>query len=81
MARDKVLDRALDRLRRPGTTLVLTHHAVRGRVFSIQPDGIRINDELAQRILEHSQVQPYDDGLLSGCTQSWRLGNWRTWTW
>jgi hypothetical protein len=80
MAKDKNLDRALDRLRRPGATLVLTHNGVRGRVFSIQPDGLRISEELAQRVLEHPRVEPFDAGLLPGCSQSWKLGDWRTWT-
>jgi len=34
---------------------------------------------VAQRLLEHPQVQPYDDGLLPGSAQSWKFGDWRTW--
>jgi hypothetical protein len=82
MVRDKTLDRALDRLRRPGATLTLTYtrETVSGRSFHIQPDGVRIADETAQRLLEHPRVQPCDDGLFPGCAQSWRLGDWRKWT-
>jgi hypothetical protein len=67
MVRDKTLDRALDRLRRPGATLTLTYtrDTVSGRSFHIQPDA---------------RVQPCDDGLFPGCAQSWRLGDWRKWT-
>lgn len=81
MTRDKALNRALDRLRRAGATLVLTYtrDTVNGRSFYIQPDGIRVSDVVAQRLLEHPHVQPYDDGLLPGSAQSWKLGDWRTW--
>ena len=55
MVRDKTLDRALDRLRKPGAALVLTYNrnTVSGRSFHIQPDGVRIADETAQKLLEH----------------------------
>ena len=81
MTRNKALDRALDRLRRPGATLVLTytHDTVSGRSFYIEPGGIRVSDIVAQRLLEHPRVQPYDNGLLPGSAQSWKLGDWRTW--
>jgi hypothetical protein len=81
MVRDKTLDRALDRLRRPGATLTLTYtpDTVSGRMFHILPDGVRIADEIARRLLEHPLVQPDSDGLLPGHPQSWRLGNWRKW--
>src|SRR5262249_22060224 len=36
-------------------------------------EGVRIADETAQKLLEHSRVQPCDDGLFPGCAQSWRL--------
>jgi hypothetical protein len=79
MVRDKTLDRALDRLRRPGATLTLTYtrDTVSGRMFHILPDGVRIADEIARRLLEHPRVQPYSSGLLPGHPQSWRLGDWR----
>jgi len=81
MIRDKTLDRYLDRLRKPGATLVLTYapDTVSGRSFYISPDGVRVADEVARRLLEHPRIEPYDDGLLPGCSQSWRLGDWRKW--
>ena len=80
MIRDETLDRALDRLRKPGAALVLTytHDTASVRSFYIEPDGVRIADETAQKLLEHPRVQPCDGGLSHGCAQSWRLGNWRT---
>ena len=81
MVRDKTLDRALDQLRKPGATLVLcfTPDTVSGRSFYIQPDGIRVTDELAQKLLAHPRVQPFDSGLLPGHPQSWKFGDWHTW--
>jgi len=81
MVKDKTLERALDRLRKPGASLVLTYtrDTVSGRSFHIQPAGVRVSDEVARKLLEHPRVQPCNDGLLPGCAQSWKLGNWRTW--
>ena len=44
MIRDKTLDRALDRLRKPEPRLVPTYtcDTVSGRSFYIEPDGARI---------------------------------------
>jgi hypothetical protein len=73
------LTKALDALRRPGALLVLTHtrEAVNGRAFYIIPRGGHVSDEVARKLLERDDVQPYDDGLLVGHPQSWRLGDWR----
>jgi hypothetical protein len=81
VVRDKTVERARDRLRKPGARLVLayTSGAVSGRTFFIEPGGVRIADETAQRLLECPDIQPFDSGLLPGHPQSWRLGNWRAW--
>jgi hypothetical protein len=84
MTRDKArkaVDRAVDLLRKPGRELVLTHtpDTVSGRSFHIQPDGVRIAEETARKLLEHPRIQPDSDGLLAGHPQSWRLGDWRKW--
>ena len=81
MVRDKTVARARDRLRKPGARLVLAYApgTVSGRAFFIEPGGVRIADETAQRLLECPDVQPFDSGLLPGHPQSWRLGNWRSW--
>ena len=70
MSTDRALSRALDRLRQ-GSTLVLTHtrDTTSGRSFYIWPDGIRIADETAQKLLENPRVQPLDSGLLPGLLQ------------
>jgi hypothetical protein len=81
---DKAVTKALDRLRRPGATLVLTYvndgSSVTGRAYFIMPGGHRVTDPTAQQLLERGDVQPFDSGLLPGHPQSWKLGNWRTWT-
>jgi hypothetical protein len=81
MIRNKALDRALERLRKPGAILVLTYtrDTVSGRAFHIWPDGIPVADSLAQKLLERRCAQPLSDGLLPGHPQSWRLGDWRKW--
>jgi hypothetical protein len=82
MTRDKTIDRLIDRLRKPDAELVLTctPDTISGRSFYIMPDGVRVADATAQKLLEHPQVQPYSDGLFPGHPQSWRLGDWRKWT-
>jgi hypothetical protein len=81
MARDKTLEKALDRLRKPGRELVLTctPDTVSGRAFYIMPDGVRVADETAQKLLEDPSIQPYSDGLFPGHPQSYRLtSDWRS---
>ena len=65
---DTTFSRALDRLRKPGTELVLTctPDTVSGRSFYIMPDGVRVADATAQELLEHPRIQPYSDGLFPG---------------
>ena len=83
-AMDKAVSKALDRLRRPDARLVLTYvndgSSVTGRAYFIVPGGYRVMDQTAQQLLERGDVQPFDSGLLPGHPQSWKLGNWRTWT-
>jgi hypothetical protein len=81
---DKAVNKALDRLRRPDARLVLTYvndgSSVTGRAYFIMPGGHRVMDQTAQQLLERGDVQPFDSGLLPGHPQSWKLGNWRTWS-
>jgi hypothetical protein len=81
---DKAVSKALDRLRRSDAKLVLTYvndgSSVSGRAYFIVPGGYRVMDQTAQQLLERGDVQPFDSGLLPGHPQSWKLGNWRTWT-
>jgi hypothetical protein len=83
-ATDKAVSKALDRLRRPGARLVLTYvndgSSVTRRAYFILPGGHRVMDPTAQQLLERGDVEPFDSGLLPGHPQSWKLGNWRTWT-
>ena len=78
MVRDKTVERARDRLRKPGAELVLTYvndgSSVTGRAYFIWPDGARIADATAQKLLEYPDIQPHSSGLFPGHTQAWRLG-------
>jgi DNA methylase len=49
MARDKALDRALEQLPKPGSTLIPA------AVSTL--DGVLVADSLAQKLLEHPRVQ------------------------
>jgi hypothetical protein len=75
------LDRAVDALRWPDAKLVRLHSQTKvGRGFFIWPHGERVADDIAELLLRRSDVQPFDSGLLEGHPQSWRLGNWRSWS-
>jgi hypothetical protein len=73
------IDKALSLLRRPDARLVRLHANNGTGGFYIWPRGGRVSDEVAQLLLERSDVQPYDSGLFPGHPQTWRLGNWREW--
>jgi hypothetical protein len=73
------LAKAIDLLHRPGTRLAKLHKAGGGHEFYIWPNGGPVSDATARALLERSDLQPYDTGLLPGCPQSWRLGDWRAW--
>jgi hypothetical protein len=83
MVRDKTLERALDRLRKPGAELVLTYvnggGSTTGRAYFIMPGGVRVSDATAQKLLEHPSVQPHSPGLLPGHWQAWRLASRKEW--
>jgi hypothetical protein len=70
-------DKALSLLCRPGAKLVRLHASNSTAGFYIWPRGGRISNEIAQALLERNDVQPYENGLLPGHPQSWRLGDWR----
>jgi hypothetical protein len=76
----KALDKALAALRRPDAKLVRQHGSAAGFYVCLPHDGFRVSDEVAAKLLEDPRVQPYDSGLLEGHPQSWRFGNWRSWT-
>jgi hypothetical protein len=71
------LRKALVLLQGSDAKLVRLHGTDGQRGFYIWPRGGRISDQVAKALLERNDVQPYDNGLLSGHPQSWRLGNWR----
>ena len=81
MARDKTLEKALDRLRKPGRELCSPARPTPfgPRLLNIMPDGVRVADETAQKLLEDPSIQPYSDGLFPGHPQSYRLtSDWRS---
>jgi hypothetical protein len=75
--KDQALDKALSQLRQPDAKLVLLHQQRGGCGYFIWPNGGQITNKVAEQILERGDVQPYDNGLLPGHPQSWKLGDWR----
>jgi hypothetical protein len=71
--------RALDLLRQRGRRLMLTHTNAGGGgcVYHVVPNGGHVEPDVARRIIQREDVQPFDSGLIPGCPQSWRLGPWR----
>jgi len=57
---------------------MLLHQQRGGCGYFIWPNGGQITNKIAEQIRGRGDVQPYDDGLLPGHPQSWRLGDWRT---
>jgi hypothetical protein len=78
----KALDKALTALRRPDAKLVRQHGGPTAGFYVCLPhDSFRVRDEVAAKLLERDDVQPFELGLPGfGGPQSWRLGNWREWT-
>ena len=78
----KALDKALTALRRPDAKLVRQHGGTTAGFYVQLPhNSFRVRDEVAARLLERNDVQPFDPGLPGfGGPQSWKLGNWREWT-
>jgi hypothetical protein len=79
---DKALGKALTALRRPDARLVRQHGgATPGFYVCLPHDSFRVPNEVAAKLLERNDVQPFDLGLPGfGGPQSWKLGNWRDWT-
>ena len=78
----KALDRALAALRRPDAKLVRQHGGAAAGFYVLLPHGsFRVRNDVASQLLGRNDIQPYDLGLPGfGGPQSWRLGDWRTWT-
>jgi hypothetical protein len=78
----KALDKALTALRRPDAKLVRQHGGTTtGFYVQLPHNSFHVRNEVAAKLLERDDVQPFDLGLpgLWG-PRSWRLGNWREWT-
>ena len=78
---NKALDKALTALRRSDARLVRQHGGTRAGFYVELPhNSFRVRDEVAAKLLERDDIQPFDPGLPGfGAPQSWRLGSWRTW--
>jgi hypothetical protein len=63
--------RALDLLRRPGAHMIRTH-GWRGGYF-IVPGGGKVDNAIAQKVIDHEQVIGVEDGLWPGHDQTWRM--------
>jgi MOSC domain-containing protein YiiM len=66
------LAQALKLLRTPDHRLMLMHTRT-GTAYYVVPGG-RVSKEDALKIIQRPDVQPFDDGLFPGCSQTWRLG-------
>jgi hypothetical protein len=71
-----------DAVRRPDAKLMRQHGGTTAGFYVQLPHkSFRVRDEVAARLLERNDVQPFDPGLPGfGGPQSWKLGNWREWT-
>jgi hypothetical protein len=78
-ALDRALGRALAALRRPDAKLIRQHGGTTAGFYVCLPhDSFRVPNEVAAKLLERNDVQPFDLGLPGfGGPQSWKLGNWR----
>lgn len=76
----KAFDKALEALRRPDAKLVRMHGGAAGFYILLPHESFRVSNEIAAKLLERNDVQPFDLGLPEfGGPQSWKFGNWRTW--
>ena len=66
---------ALEELRQDGVELVHLHLPASegGHAYYIVPNGGRVKDADAEKILQRSDVEPYSAGLFPETVQSWRL--------
>jgi hypothetical protein len=79
---NKALSKALAALRRPDAKLVRQHGGTTAGFYVCLPhDSFSVQDEVAPKLLERNDIQPFDLGLPGfGGPHSRRLGNWREWT-
>ena len=64
--------RAMDAMRKPGARMIQTNY--RGQPdFWIAPGGIRVELDVARKIIAHPQVHGGKDALFPGMDQTWRL--------
>jgi len=68
----KLFNRAMDAMRGPDSRLIQTNYHC-GPDFWIAPSGVRIEPELAKKIINHPQVIGGKDALFPGQHQTWRM--------
>ena len=66
------LRRALDLLRLPGAKMMKMHNHQQGVSYYILDHG-RLADEDARTIMRRDDLIAFEDGLIPGNTQCWRL--------
>jgi hypothetical protein len=66
---------AIEELRQPGRELVHLHLPLPegGHGFFVVPQGGRVRNDDAEKILQRPDVQPFSGGLFPECVQSWRM--------
>lgn len=65
------LEKAMAAFSRPGARL-MTMHTRDGTQFFVIPGG-PVSDADAAALLTRANVERFDDGLFTGCPQSWRI--------
>jgi hypothetical protein len=66
--------RAIEAMRRPGTRLVQMHGG-RDAGYYIVPPGMRVEDSVAAKIMNHPLVRAGHDALFPGMSQTWAMLN------
>ena len=66
--------RAIEAMRRRGTRLVQMHGG-RDAGYYIVPPGMRVEDSVAAKIMNHPLVRAGHDALFPGMSQTWAMLN------
>jgi hypothetical protein len=68
----KITERAAVELMRSGRSCLAQMHTNSGTKWFVVPDG-EVTDKVAKALLEHPHIQPSDDGLFPGISQTFRF--------
>jgi hypothetical protein len=68
----KITERYAVELMRDGRRCLAQMHTNSGMKWFVVPDG-EVTDKVAKALLEHPRIQPSDDGLFPGISQTFRF--------